>query len=794
MNYTEFFKEITAHDPYPYQVELGEEAWPDLLDVPTGLGKTAAVVAAWLWKRLDIANSDENTPRRLVYCLPMRVLVEQTQVNIQEWLNNAEPFFIESGLEVPRAYMLMGGEVEVEWERHPEKTAILIGTQDMLLSRMLNRGYAMSRYKWPVHFALLHNDALWVFDEVQLMGPGLASSAQIEAFRREFIVGIPSRSLWVSATLNPEWLDTIDMRPYLSDLKALTLSKKERKERAVRDRAEATKKLQRFDVTPAGKNASDVSDFLKQLSRVVVEHHERHGSGSNTLVIVNTVARSQELFKEVLKQAGDIPVMLIHARFRAHERSAINGKLSVTPPVDGRIIISTQAIEAGVDITSRTLFTELAPWPSLVQRFGRCNRYGEHNKDGAEIYWIDLPDELASPYDEETLRNARLKLEGLTSASPATLPATDEARPLYNTLRRKDFVELFNTDSDLSGFDIDISPYIRDAQNTDVQVFWRVLSDGFEEQPGSLSGELCRASLKQIDDYNKKRKNTAPLYIWDILDRRWKRLAARNVRPGLMLMLEAREGGYDPEFGFYPQAKGEVPLIEPEADSAEPEGNDDDLHIQADMAVEIETHLVDVEDEVRNLCDSLKEELGEQVALAGRWHDVGKAHEIFQKAAHNCPEAPEELLLAKSPCWSRYERKGFRHELASMLAWLEQQNRDGDTDLIAYLIAAHHGKVRMGLRVWPNENEPEEPDRRFARGIWEGDKLPGFSIDGREEVKPVELRLDLMELGRGAMGRSWRERTETLLDEHGPIYLAWLETLLRIADWRASEAEEVQND
>src|SRR3546814_6587528 len=75
----------------------------------------------------------------------------------------------------------------------------------MLLSRALMRGYGMSRYQWPVHFALLHNDAMWVFDEVQLMGAGLTTSAQLEAFRRSsgFPLAKSSRSLWVSATLNP---------------------------------------------------------------------------------------------------------------------------------------------------------------------------------------------------------------------------------------------------------------------------------------------------------------------------------------------------------------------------------------------------------------------------------------------------------------------------------------------------------------------------------------------------------------------------------------------------------------
>jgi hypothetical protein len=75
----------------------------------------------------------------------------------------------------------MGGADDGEWDQHPERDAILIGTQDMLLSRVLNRGYGMSRYRWPVHFGLLSNDCLWVMDEVQNMGSGLVTTAQLAA-------------------------------------------------------------------------------------------------------------------------------------------------------------------------------------------------------------------------------------------------------------------------------------------------------------------------------------------------------------------------------------------------------------------------------------------------------------------------------------------------------------------------------------------------------------------------------------------------------------------------------------
>lgn len=52
MDYKEFFADATSLPaPYGYQSRLAEQPWPDLLDVPTGMGKTAAVVLAWPWKR-----------------------------------------------------------------------------------------------------------------------------------------------------------------------------------------------------------------------------------------------------------------------------------------------------------------------------------------------------------------------------------------------------------------------------------------------------------------------------------------------------------------------------------------------------------------------------------------------------------------------------------------------------------------------------------------------------------------------------------------------------------------------
>lgn len=66
-----FYRTVLGHEPYPYQKALAPGEWPDLLDIPTGLGKTAAIYFAWQYKR---AAGDNRTPRRLVWCLPCACL------------------------------------------------------------------------------------------------------------------------------------------------------------------------------------------------------------------------------------------------------------------------------------------------------------------------------------------------------------------------------------------------------------------------------------------------------------------------------------------------------------------------------------------------------------------------------------------------------------------------------------------------------------------------------------------------------------------------------------------------
>ena len=169
----------------------------------------------------------------------------------------------------------------------------------------------------------------------------------------------------------------------------------------------------------------------------------------------------------------------------------------------GRIVVATQAVEAGVDISAAVLFTELAPWSSLVQRFGRANRYAEVS-GGADVHWIDLlrpatngtasdkdAEKLARPYRMAELQAARDRLTELTDVAPVHLPPPDDVEPPHRVIRRRDLDDLFDTDPDLTGFDVDVSPYVRDADDTDIRVFWRDLSTVGDYPPRPRGGKSC---------------------------------------------------------------------------------------------------------------------------------------------------------------------------------------------------------------------------------------------------------------------------------------------------------------
>jgi CRISPR-associated endonuclease/helicase Cas3 len=416
-----------------------------------------------------------------------------------------------------------------------------VGTQDLLLSRALNRGYARNPFRWPVDFALLNNDCFWVMDEVQLLGDGLATSTQLAAFRERFSTFGAVPSCWISATIDPAWMETVDFAA--SAAAVIQPDEDDLKNNIVRMRWNAEKLVERAPAScrlPQG-----VAEFVAA----------RHAAGTLTLVIANTVRRAVEI-RVALEKKTTAEVRLLHSRFRAADRKQhVEAALGGVPD-SGRIVVATQVIEAGIDIDATLMVSDLAPYASMVQRFGRVNRKGERSR--CRIYWVDRPlaaklkalaDEaeisekdqqrVCAPYDPAEVAAAGQMIEGLRSGAPADLPPLfSSPSPWKHVLRRADLLDLFDTSPDLGGNEIDISRFVRSDPERDVYVFWRDWEGKTppDKMPEIDEGELCPAP---IGDLLPKM-----VWAWNAAEGKWAR--PETIYPGMTLLLHVSDGKYTP--------------------------------------------------------------------------------------------------------------------------------------------------------------------------------------------------------------------------------------------------------
>lgn len=775
-----FFETATGTKPFPYQERLAEQdVWPTMMNIPTGSGKTAASILAWLWKRYYHPDEKvrEATPRRLIYCLPMRTLVEQTYEKATGFRENL-------GINLP-IHMFMGGKKERDWLEDVTSEQIIIGTQDLLLSAALNRGFGITRFRWPIAFGLLNNDCGWVFDEIQLMGAGLGTAAQLEAFRKDFKVYGPSFSLWMSATLNPDWLKTIDYKGYILE-EMFQLNEKDKAFPVLQKRLNAPKKIYQKEGDISSKKKSD----FKKIAGDILTHHKNK---EMVLVVANQVEKAQRIF-EVLKEeakGNEAEIILMHSRFRPEERNKIKEKVLGPVPEEGRIVVATQAIEAGVDISARVLFTELAPWASLIQRFGRCNRYGEYSH--SQIFWWDVKEKDSAPYSPQELAQSKKILEENEGSSMA--PDLLENVPLKldykQIIRRKDIVDLFDTSPDLGGMDLDISRFIRENEDLDTHVFWRSWEEANPPSDLKTAGqeELCPVQLWNLKKFLEKGRIA---WQWDHLGERWERVESWGVKPGRTYLLHSEVGGYDVELGWNGE-KGYVEPVLAKGTGVEEGTSSDPLAFSSRWEL-LETHSQKVRNEAEgiiNKINCLEKKEKECLIKSALWHDAGKAHEVFQETIQTCGNPPpEEGIWAKSPNSNcRHKQPHFRHELASALLILGKGIfEDSERDLIAYLVASHHGKVRLNLRSLPGEKPPKNcpPDTRVVRGVWEGSKVLPHKINSTN-IPETEMDLKVSEIGINSDGPSWGERALKLRDKFGPFKLAFLETVIRLADEKASK-------
>lgn len=684
-SFTDFFRTATnGFTPYNWQLQVAVDGLPDVLPVPTGLGKTE-IALAWAW-RLLVDKKPE--PLHLVVCLPMRSLVMQTVQRLRSYfeaLGTKKPE-IEVGV-----HQLMGGAIDEEWARWPDTPWILVGTQDQLLSRALNRGYAMSRFEWPVHFGLLNNDCRWLIDEVQLMGPGLWTTSQLDWMRRKRFPSLkPCVTTWMSATIGAAFLDTTDRRhENLGEPSSEQVAFEGKLRVALDDdpslsRWRSAKRpvewwggaLPRASGSTRSRTATAPTDGAvtpDTIAKAVVEEHER---GTLSLVICNSVDMARQVFRAL----SVTDKVLLTSRFRREDRSKheqrllefdSNRKAGKLPECDpGLICVSTQVIEAGVDISAHRLWSELAPWPSMLQRLGRLNRKGD-DEDSRAWVW-ETPKEAGrgkgervGPYESADIDLAKSLVGALapitqTKAFAAAIDDLDEEnlrtalQPRRTPLPRAlDVHGLFSTERDVHGGFSDVSAFVRGTDpDLDVTVFWRDWSGDAPPRGKDLDGPLlepakeeCPVSCVHVQEMLKGSRGNA--WLWDDEADQWERVNHRDIRPGMLVMLKREVGGYDVTEGWTGDKSNVLAAVPP---AGRGRTLRDDTRTEVGYWSRLEGHLADARREAEALCKTLAltgPTLTAVIESCGL-HDLGKAHPEWQTALPDRSGIPN-ALLAKSP-------------------------------------------------------------------------------------------------------------------------------------------------
>jgi CRISPR-associated endonuclease/helicase Cas3 len=559
------------------------------------------------------------------------------------------------------------------------------------------------------------------------------------------------------------------------------------------------------------------------------------------------------------------------------------------------ICVSTQVIEAGVDISAHRLFTELAPWPSMLQRLGRLNRKGDDQEASAWVW--ETPKEGDSkkverigPYEAVDIERAKKLVDAfaplsrdktfskaiaeLTTSKPKEVSEALQSKP-SPLPRALDVHGLFSTERDVHGGFTDVSAFVRGTDpDLDVMVFWRDWSGDRPPRGDDLEGSLlepakegCPVSFVHVQEMLKSTKGKA--WLWDDELGHWERVNHWDIRPGMLVMFKRDVGGYDANEGWTgdkSNALAEVPRAGRGAMLR------DNAWTEAGYWSRLEDHLKDARTVAEQLCAALSLTGDTQKAIveASGLHDLGKAHPQWQAALPDRSGIPG-ALLAKSPrvvaadvagdasavrstlrnlrpqahalanearrrgredvvrfrwaiddklsdaelkslrdltCvrWAGHLqfRPGLRHEVASALA-MWRRYRDNEPKpypaLAVYLAATHHGKARTVMRSTAGEGDDvfgvrSEPNtlavgsehwpldfsiaKDGAEGRWEGDEfvLTGHGWTG--------LVADLLGPWRPEDQSEAGVVPETEPRHLGPFALAYLEALVRIADWRAS--------
>lgn len=336
------------------------------LSIPTGGGKTLASM------RFALRHAIEKGKQRIIYVVPYTTIIEQNAAQIRDIFQDDDMILEHHSNVVDNADdERQEGD---EGERYDVKRKQLKLARDhwerpiifTTMVQFLNTFYA----KGTRNVRRLHqlSNAVIIFDEVQSV-PVHCISLFNEALNFLHVLA-NSTVLLCTAT-----------QPALQHVQhSLRLSKQSEIVQQLEAVNKAFKRVELVDMTdaaPGGWKADELALFIQGCMNEV----------TSTLVILNTKTAVRKLFRELkdsewVQEQGVRLVHLSTNMCAAHRKAVLSGDEGIIPalkPTSNKrvICISTQLIEAGVDVSFQCVIRSLAGLDSIAQAAGRCNRHGE---------------------------------------------------------------------------------------------------------------------------------------------------------------------------------------------------------------------------------------------------------------------------------------------------------------------------------------------------------------------------------------------------------------------------------
>jgi CRISPR-associated endonuclease/helicase Cas3 len=446
------FAALMGYTPYIWQRRLYEcfvagEKY-GALDLPTGLGKTS-IIPVWLLARAAGAR----LPRRLVYVVDRRAVVDQATAVADRIAKQLCPLATGVAAELREALGLTGDATlpvstlrgqhadNRRWLENPGGTAIVVGTVDMIGSRLLFEGYGVSRGMRPVHAGLLGVDSLIVIDEAHLVPPFEALVRQVSAMGDDDWGNAPER---LASSLQLMSLSATGRER--AGVTVFRLTEEDREDPPVRARLQAPKRLRLLpEATP--------NTLVERLSETAWAYGE---GGRRVVVFCNSRKTAQAVEadldarvkkdKDRFARGAKLTELLVGER-RYRERVSLTGdqdlKIAASPvfarfapgaapDAEGRpaFLVATSAGEVGVDLDADDLVCDLVAWERMVQRLGRVNRRPNPGESKVAVIPVAKEKEAEDDISDEALKRLRAPFEspfwpdgddGAKDASPASL-------------------------------------------------------------------------------------------------------------------------------------------------------------------------------------------------------------------------------------------------------------------------------------------------------------------------------------------------------------------------------------